>query len=171
MVTFQDGGIEPTPAVLKDMCEAVKSYHADFGVAYDGCGEDRSCSATKTEKSTGNRPARCLQTICFQSIKEGQVVTTVSTSSLVGLVAVNHGARAIWTTVGSVDVSRVIIDNNAPLGLEENGGFFYGLIPVRDGAMTTARVPGNSRGEKSQLLPSNLEIESILSKEIKVRVP
>jgi phosphomannomutase/phosphoglucomutase len=34
-----------------------------------------------------------------------------------------------------------MIDSNAPLGLEENGGFFYGPhIPVRDGAMTTALV-------------------------------
>ena len=97
----------------------------------------------KTVRSTGEiRTGSLLVDHLLKKHPGGPVVTTVSTSQLVGVVARKHGdARVIWTTVGSVDVSRAMIDSGAPLGLEENGGFFYGPhIPVRDGAMTTALV-------------------------------
>lgn len=138
---FPGRGPEPTPTVLKDMCEAVKSYHADFGVAYDGDGDRSLFCDENGEIYWGDRTGSMLADYLLSKHPGGPVVTTVSTSSLVGVIAKNHNAKAIWTTVGSVDVSRAMIDNRAPLGLEENGGFFYGPhIPVRDGAMTTALV-------------------------------
>jgi len=138
---FPGRGPEPTPAVLKDMCEAVKSYHADFGVAYDGDGDRSLFCDENGEIYWGDRTGSMVADYMLVKHKGGPIVTTVSTSALVGVVAAKHGAKAIWTTVGSVDVSRAMIDNKAPLGLEENGGFFYGPhIPVRDGAMTTALV-------------------------------
>ncbi len=138
---FPGRGPEPTPAVLKDMCEAVRSYHADFGVAYDGDGDRSLFCDENGEIYWGDRTGSMLADYLLSKHEGGPVVTTVSTSALVGIVAANHGAKVLWTTVGSVDVSRAMIDNNAPLGLEENGGFFYGPhIPVRDGAMTTALV-------------------------------
>ncbi|MDA4131313.1 MAG: phosphoglucosamine mutase, partial [Thaumarchaeota archaeon] len=138
---FPGRGPEPTPSVLNDMCEAVKAYKASFGVAYDGDG-DRSLFCDENGIIYwGDRTGSMLADYLLSKHEGGPVVTTVSTSALVGLVAANHNAKTIWTTVGSVDVSRAMIDNNAPLGLEENGGFFYGPhIPVRDGAMTTALV-------------------------------
>jgi phosphomannomutase / phosphoglucomutase len=138
---FPGRGPEPTPAVLKDMCEAVKSYQADFGVAYDGDGDRSLFCDENGEIYWGDRTGSMLADYLLTKHQGGPVVTTVSTSALVGIVAASHQAKAIWTTVGSVDVSRAMIDNRAPLGLEENGGFFYGPhIPVRDGAMTTALV-------------------------------
>ena len=138
---FPGRGPEPTPAVLKDMCEAVKSYQADFGVAYDGDGDRSLFCDENGESYWGDRTGSMLADYLLTKHQGGPVVTTVSTSALVGIVATSHHAKAIWTTVGSVDVSRAMIDNRAPLGLEENGGFFYGPhIPVRDGAMTTALV-------------------------------
>ncbi|MDG7002246.1 MAG: phosphoglucosamine mutase [Nitrososphaerota archaeon] len=138
---FPGRGPEPTPYVLKDMSEAVASYHADFGVAYDGDG-DRSLFCDEDGKIYwGDRTGSMLVDHLLNKHPGGPVATTVSTSQLVGIVASQHSASTIWTTVGSVDVSRAMIDNNSPLGLEENGGFFYGPhIPVRDGAMTTALV-------------------------------
>ena len=139
---FPGRGPEPTPAVLKDMCEAVRSYHADFGVAYDGDGDRSLFCDENGEIYWGDRTGSMLVDHLLSTKHEGgPVATTVSTSSLVGIVAAKYGAPVVWTTVGSVDVSRAMIDNHAPLGLEENGGFFYGPhIPVRDGAMTTALV-------------------------------
>lgn len=138
---FPGRGPEPTPAVLKDLSDAVSSYGADFGVAYDGDG-DRSLFCD--ENGTiywGDRTGSMLVDHLLEKLPGGKVATTVSTSSLVGIVAAKHGSKVIWTTVGSVDVSRAMINNNAQLGLEENGGFFFGPhIPVRDGAMTTALV-------------------------------
>ncbi|MGI0091032.1 MAG: phosphoglucosamine mutase [Nitrososphaerales archaeon] len=138
---FPGRGPEPTPSVLKDLSEAVKSYKADFGVAYDGDGDRSLFCDENGEIYWGDRTGSMLVDHLLSKHKGGPVVTTVSTSSLVGVVAAGHNAGVIWTTVGSVDVSRAMIENNAPLGLEENGGFFYGPhIPVRDGGMTTALV-------------------------------
>jgi phosphomannomutase/phosphoglucomutase len=138
---FPGRGPEPTPALLKDLSDAVRSYNADLGVAYDGDG-DRSLFCDENGVIYwGDRTGSMLVDHLLSKHVGGAVATTVSTSSLVEMVAANHGSHVIWTTVGSVDVSHAMVNNNAPLGLEENGGFFYGPhIPVRDGAMTTALV-------------------------------
>lgn len=136
---FPGRGPEPTPPLLKDLAYGVRSYDADLGVAFDGDG-DRSlfCDENGVVYWGDRTGALLMDHLLFES-QGGSVATTVSTSSLVGLIAARHHAKVIWTTVGSVDVSRAMIANNVPLGLEENGGFFYGQhIPVRDGAMTTA---------------------------------
>ncbi len=138
---FPGRGPEPTPTVLHDLSSAVKSYRADFGVAYDGDGDRSLFCDENGEIYWGDRTGSLLVDYLLGKHKGGPVVTTVSTSQLVDIVAKSHDARVIWTTVGSVDVSRAMINSSAPLGLEENGGFFYGPhIPVRDGAMTTALV-------------------------------
>jgi phosphomannomutase/phosphoglucomutase len=139
---FPGRGPEPTPSVLNDLSEAVKSYSASFGVAYDGDGDRSLFCDENGEIYWGDRTGSLLVDYLLTKHPGGPVVTTVSTSQLVGIIARKHDdAQVIWTTVGSVDVSRAMIDSNAPLGLEENGGFFYGPhIPVRDGAMTTALV-------------------------------
>jgi phosphomannomutase/phosphoglucomutase len=50
-------------------------------------------------------------------------------------------SKVIRTRVGSVEVSRKMIDENALLGFEENGGFMYGKHNnVRDGGMTLALI-------------------------------
>jgi phosphomannomutase/phosphoglucomutase len=138
---FPGRGPEPTPAVLKGMSDAVKAYHANFGVAYDGDGDRSLFCDENGEIYWGDRTGSLLVDFLLDKHKGGPVATTVSTSQLVGTIAKQKNAEVIWTTVGSVDVSRAMVNRNAPLGLEENGGFFYGPhIPVRDGAMTTALV-------------------------------
>jgi phosphomannomutase / phosphoglucomutase len=169
---FPGRGPEPTPAILKDMCEAVKSYHADFGVAYDGDGDRSLFCDENGEIYWGDRTGSMLADYLLSKHQGGPVVTTVSTSSLVGLVAANHGARAIWTTVGSVDVSRAMIDNNAPLGLEENGGFFYGPhIPVRDGAMATALVLETLAAKKVSFFQAISKLKVFYQKKSKFECP
>lgn len=138
---FPGRGPEPTPYVLKDLSEAVRSYHALFGVAYDGDGDRSLFCDENGEIYWGDRTGSLLLDFLLEKYKGGPVTTTVSTSQLVEIIAKKHSASVIWTTVGSVDVSRAMINNRAPLGLEENGGFFYGPhIAVRDGAMTTALI-------------------------------
>ena len=138
---FPGRGPEPIPSSLKDLSDAVKSYNADLGVAYDGDGDRSLFCDDNGIIHWGDRTGSMLVDHLLSRHADWSVATTVSTSSLVGAVAASHGANVIWTKVGSVDVSRAMIDNNTQLGLEENGGFFYGPhIPVRDGAMATALV-------------------------------
>jgi phosphomannomutase/phosphoglucomutase len=139
--SFPGRGPEPTPSNLSDLSEAVKVYHAQFGVAYDGDGDRSLFCDENGQIYWGDRTGSLLVDFLLDKHQGGPVVTTVSTSQLVGIIAERHQAKVIWTTVGAVDVSRAMINTNSPLGLEENGGFFYGPhIPVRDGAMTTALI-------------------------------
>ncbi|MGA2875149.1 MAG: phosphoglucosamine mutase [Nitrososphaerales archaeon] len=169
---FPGRGPEPTPAVLKDLSEAVRSYSADIGVAYDGDG-DRSLFCDESGViSWGDRTGSMLVDHLLSKHKGASVATTVSTSSLVGVVAANHGSSVIWTTVGSVDVSRAMINSNALLGLEENGGFFYGPhIPVRDGAMTTALVLETLAFKRMSFSKALAELQTFYQKKSKFECP
>jgi phosphomannomutase/phosphoglucomutase len=67
------------------------------------------------------------------------IVTSVSSTQAIEAVAKKHGAKVLRTKVGSVEISRTILERNATFGFEENGGCIYAPhIPVRDGGMTTA---------------------------------
>jgi phosphomannomutase/phosphoglucomutase len=58
---------------------------------------------------------------------------------VVEAVAAKHRAKVIRTRVGSVDVSRTMMERGAFFGFEENGGCIYPAhIAVRDGGMATA---------------------------------
>ena len=76
----------------------------------------------------------------------------------------------IRTKVGSVEVSRRMIVENALLGFEENGGFMFGKHNhVRDGAMTLALVlelladSGKTITEELQMLPSSFTTKDKIS--------
>lgn len=169
---FPGRGPEPTPAVLEDLSHAVRSYGADFGVAYDGDG-DRSLFCDENGIIYwGDRTGSMLIDHLLAKLPGTQVATTVSTSSLVEIVAAKHGSKVIWTTVGSVDVSRAMINNNALFGLEENGGFFFGPhIPVRDGAMTTALVLETLAFKQSSFSKAISELQTFYQKKSKFECP
>src|SRR5579875_3721859 len=172
---FPGRGPEPTPSVLGDLSEAVKSYSAAFGVAYDGDG-DRSLFCDEDGSIYwGDRTGSFLVDFLLKKKHRGaQVTTTVSTSQLVAIVAERNSASVNWTTVGSVDVSRAMINSESPLGLEENGGFFYGPhIPVRDGAMTTALIMDalSSSDERKTFSSSLAQLPSFHQKKAKFECP
>ena len=67
------------------------------------------------------------------------MVTSIASSQAIESVAKKHGAKVLRTKVGSVDISRTILERNAVFGFEENGGCIYQPhLPVRDGGMATA---------------------------------
>ncbi|MGD1054869.1 MAG: phosphoglucosamine mutase [Nitrososphaerales archaeon] len=137
--TFPGRGPEPTPGTLKDLSGAVKSIGADLGVAYDGDG-DRSIFCDEEGRILWGDQTGCLVAdYVLQKHPEGTVVTSVSSSQAVEIVAKKHNAKVIRTRVGSVDISRAMVEREAVFGFEENGGCMYmPHIPVRDGGMTTA---------------------------------
>jgi len=136
---FPGRGPEPTPATLSGLSNAVKSYNADIGIAYDGDGDRAIFCDEKGVIHWGDRTGALLVDYLLAKNPGALVVTTVSTSQIVDFVAERNDSRVLRTRVGSVDVSRAMIERNALLGLEENGGFFYTPhIPTRDGLMTSA---------------------------------
>ncbi|HEY4699285.1 MAG TPA: phosphoglucosamine mutase [Nitrososphaerales archaeon] len=138
---FPGRGPEPTPDLLKDLSEAVKTHRAEIGVAFDGDGDRSLFCDEKGVVHYGDRSAALLADYIFSKNPGATIVTTVSASQAIDDIAKKHGLKIFKTKVGSVDVSNAMVEHNAIFGLEENGGCFYNPhIPVRDGAMTTALI-------------------------------
>jgi phosphomannomutase/phosphoglucomutase len=137
--TFPGRGPEPTPEALKDLSAAVKSMGADLGVAYDGDG-DRSIFCDEEGRILWGDQTGCLVAdYVLEKHPGATIVTSVSSSQAVEIVAKKRNAKVFRTRVGSVDISSTIVERRAVFGFEENGGCMYmPHIPVRDGGMTTA---------------------------------
>jgi phosphomannomutase/phosphoglucomutase len=136
---FPGRGPEPTPDNLKELAAVVREGGYDLGVAYDGDGDRSIFVDERGAVHWGDKSGSLLVDYLLSKNRGATVVTTISTTQMVEEVAGRWGGRVVRTKVGSVDVSRRMLELNALCGLEENGGFFYGpLNPVRDGAMTTA---------------------------------
>ena len=137
--TFPGRGPEPTPANLGDLSSAVKAAGADLGVAYDGDG-DRSIFCDEAGRVMWGDETGCLLADYMLEKHPGQtIVTPVNSTQAVEEVARRRGGKVARTKVGSVEVSRTIIERGAAFGFEENGGAIYPPhVAVRDGAMTTA---------------------------------
>lgn len=130
---------EPRPENLTELSKTVKVLGADLGVAFDG---DADRSIFVDENGQINMGDKTFAVILKQFLIENpnsQIVTPVSSSTLIKDIVDAHKGEVIWTKVGSVTVSQKMKEINAKIGGEENGGVFYGPHQsVRDGAMTTA---------------------------------
>ena len=137
---FPGRGSEPTPFNLDILCNISKESNSDIGAAYDGDGDrsifcDEQGSVHWGDK-TGTLLARYLITEKHNGAK---IVCPINTTNILTKIAQDNGASVIHTKVGSVEVSREMVKQNAIIGMEENGGFMYGILnQVRDGALTTA---------------------------------
>lgn len=139
--TFPGRLPEPTPANLEILSKIVRSSGADLGVAHDG-DADRAIFVDEGGRvHWGDRSFALITEHYLKNHSGEEIVTPVSSSSVIEDVASKYGGKVVWTPVGSINVSRIMLKTGAKLGGEENGGIFYGLhIPVRDGAMATALI-------------------------------
>lgn len=136
---FPGRGPEPTPDTLKDLSASVKAVGADLGVAYDGDGDRSIFCGEDGRVLWGDQSGCLLADFVLDKHKGGTIVTSVSSGQAIDAVAKKHSAKVLRTRVGSVEISRMIIERGAVFGFEENGGCLYQPhIPVRDGGMTTA---------------------------------
>lgn len=168
---FPGRGSEPTPDNLGVLSEVVRSGKADFGVAFDGDG-DRSifCDNNGTIYWGDVTGALLAKNLLARKHPGAEIVCPINTSMVLEKVAEQVGMKVVYTKVGSVEVSREMVERKAPLGLEENGGFMYGPInEVRDGAMTTALVldmlasSGESFSGLVEKLPKTFKIKTKFS--------
>jgi phosphomannomutase/phosphoglucomutase len=137
--SFPGRGSEPTPQNLQILSKKVIKSQADLGVAFDGDG-DRSIFCDNAGKIlTGDRSALLLSKFLLEKNPRSTIVTTINSTSRIEDVASRTKSKVIRTKVGSVEVSREMVDSKAIIGFEENGGFMYGKHnQVRDGAMAMA---------------------------------
>lgn len=136
---FSGRGSEPTPENLQKLSKTVVDSGADLGVAFDGDGDRSLFCDNKGKILTGDRSALLLVKFLLEKNHDSTVVTCLNSGSSIELLAQEFDSTVIRTRVGSVEVSRRMVLNDALIGFEENGGFMYGRHnQVRDGAMTLA---------------------------------
>jgi phosphomannomutase/phosphoglucomutase len=139
--TFPGRPPEPRPENLGDLALTVKTVNADLGVAYDGDADRSIFVDERGQIHPGDKTFALVEKYFLKDNPNEQVVTPVSSSSLIKDIANTYKGKIVWTKVGSVTVSHTMKKLKAKLGGEENGGIFYGPHqPVRDGAMSTALI-------------------------------
>lgn len=135
--SFPGRGSEPTPQNLNKLSRTVVKFKADFGVGFDGDGDRSIFCDNKGMILTGDRSALLISKYILDKYPRSKVVTTINSTSVIDSIAAETKSKVIRTKVGSVEVSRTMVQKNAIIGFEENGGFMYGKHnQVRDGAMT-----------------------------------
>ncbi|TRO41312.1 phosphoglucosamine mutase, partial [Candidatus Bathyarchaeota archaeon] len=141
-----DGGFpsrdsEPRPDNLDGLRALVETSGADVGVAFDGDGDRAIFVDERGEVHWGDRSFALVAREFLSRNPGADVATPVSSSRVIDDVVSEGGGRVVWTKVGSVEVSRTMVESGIPLGGEENGGIMYGpLLQVRDGTMAMALV-------------------------------
>ncbi|MGB9370654.1 MAG: phosphoglucosamine mutase [Halobacteriota archaeon] len=138
--TFPSRNPEPTEDVLTDLGKIVISNGADLGVAHDG-DADRAVFIDEGGNFVNEDVLLAIIVKHVLSKKIGPVVTPVSSSQRIVDVAEAAGGHVIWTPVGSIYVARMMMQVNAVIGGEGNGGIIFPEHQYcRDGAMTVAKV-------------------------------
>jgi len=136
---FPGRGSEPTPQNLEELSRLVVDRNSNFGIAFDGDG-DRSIFCDETGKIlTGDSSALLLCDYLLQHHPNSKVVTCLNSGNIIETIVKKSNSQVVRTKVGSVEVSRRMVNDDALVGYEENGGFMFGMHNhVRDGAMTLA---------------------------------
>jgi phosphomannomutase/phosphoglucomutase len=157
---FSGRGSEPTPNNLQKLSETVVRTGSDLGVAFDGDGDRSLFCDEKGEILTGDKSALLLSNFILPKNPNSTIVTCLNSGSSIEVLAQNTSSNVVRTKVGSIEVSRKMVQTGALIGFEENGGFMYGKHnQVRDGAMTLALVldllsfSGKTMLEETKLLP------------------
>jgi len=137
--TFSGRGPEPTPYNLEELSSAVVNNNADIGIAFDGDGDRSIFCDNKGMLLSGDKSALLLSDYILKKDPNSKVVTCMNSGNSIDEIVAQTNSTVIRTKVGSVEVSRKMITENALLGFEENGGFMFGKHNhVRDGGMTLA---------------------------------
>jgi len=137
--SFSGRGPEPTPYNLQELSSTVVKNNADLGIAFDGDGDRSIFCDSKGMLLSGDKSALLLSNYLLKKNPNSKVVTCVNSGNSIDEIVTQTNSTVIRTKVGSVEVSRKMITENALLGFEENGGFMFGKHNhVRDGGMALA---------------------------------
>ena len=88
---------------------------------------------------SGDKSALLLSNYLLKKNPNSKVVTCINSGNSIDEIVTHTDSTVIRTKVGSVEVSRKMLSEDALIGFEENGGFMFGKHNhVRDGGMTLA---------------------------------
>jgi len=112
---------EPKPANMAQLQAVVKAGKADIGFAHDADGERLGVVTEKGEALPEESTLSLAAQIRLQQ-QVGPLVTNVSTSSAIDMIASRFGSSVIRTPVGQAYISEAMLESGAVLGGEGSGG-------------------------------------------------
>ena len=112
---------EPKRETMAQLCAVVKAGRAAIGFAHDADGERLGIVTDLGEPLSEEMTLAIAADIRLRT-KKGAVVTNVSTSGAVDIIAARHGGSVVRTPVGQAYISEGLIEYNGVLGGEGSGG-------------------------------------------------
>ena len=112
---------EPRPETMAQLRAVVKAGRAAIGFAHDADGERLGIVSDAGEPLSEELTLAIVADIRLRK-KSGTVVTNVSTSGAVDIVAAQYGSNVVRTPVGQAYISEGLIEHNGVLGGEGSGG-------------------------------------------------
>jgi phosphomannomutase len=112
---------EPKPETMAQLCAVVKAGRAAIGFAHDADGE-RLGIVTDQGVPLSEEMTLAIAAHIRLRKKTGVVVTNVSTSSAIDIIAARYAASVVRTPVGQAYISEGLIEHNGVLGGEGSGG-------------------------------------------------
>lgn len=115
---------EPIPEHLTDICDVIKKGTFDVGFVVDP-DVDRLAIIDENGNFIGEEYTLVLVADYVLSQTPGDVVSNMSSSTALGIVAERHGQKRYDSAVGEVNVVTKMKEVNAIIGGEGNGGIIY----------------------------------------------
>eukprot|EP01113_Clastostelium_recurvatum_P012398 TRINITY_DN1643_c0_g1_i1.p1 TRINITY_DN1643_c0_g1~~TRINITY_DN1643_c0_g1_i1.p1 ORF type:complete len:461 (+),score=70.14 TRINITY_DN1643_c0_g1_i1:56-1438(+) len=133
---------EPVPANLGSLCDAVKANGADLGIAVDP-DVDRCVLINEHGEPLGEEYtlAIVVDFLLKHVGKRGPVCKNLSTSRAIDDIARSYGCPVFNTPVGEIHVAKKMVEVNAIIGGEGNGGVMLPDIHIgRDAPIAAVLV-------------------------------
>ena len=131
---------EPKPETMAQLRAVVKAGRADVGFAHDADGE-RLGVVNERGEPLSEEATLVLAAEILLPRRPGTVVTNVSTSGAVDLVAARHGSKVVRVPVGQAYISEAMVETGAVLGGEGSGGVSLPAIhPTHDSAAAVGLI-------------------------------
>ncbi|MBA3439582.1 MAG: phosphoglucosamine mutase [Pyrinomonadaceae bacterium] len=125
---------EPKPETMAQLRAVVKAGHAAIGFAHDADGE-RLGIVTETGEPLSEEMTFLLAADTRLKQRSGTVVTNISTSGAIDLLAPSYNASVVRTPVGQAYISEAMVEHRAVIGGEGSGGVALPEVhPTHDSA-------------------------------------
>ena len=131
---------EPAPEAMAQLIALVKADQADIGLSFDADGE-RLGIVTDRGEALSEEFTLAIATSIRLNQKAGPIVTNLSTTGAIEVIAASYQGTVIRTSVGQAYISEAVIEHNAILGGEGSGGVTVPEVhPTHDSAAATGLI-------------------------------
>ncbi|HEV2863213.1 MAG TPA: phosphoglucosamine mutase [Pyrinomonadaceae bacterium] len=162
---------EPRRETMAQLRAVVKAGRADVGFAHDADGERLGLVTEAGEPLDEELTLVLAAETRLAQRGGGVVVTNVSTSGAVDIVASRHGGRVVRTPVGQAHISEAMVEHGAVIGGEGSGGVSVPEVhPTHDSAAAIGLLLERlaRTGERVSEMAAGLPALSVAKHNVKV---